>query len=141
MKPMEKRLLKLEAEAPDDDDVTKLSGAELRRRIEEIQSNFVRAERDLASAKGEDISQLDDMDFYIRFLRRAHADHPACGWGTRLAGLVREEVPDADRKHYGRCDCATCESGETHPIKSGPLLKVLRQSWLKRYMPEAIDHE
>src|SRR5215212_8723633 len=64
-------------------------------------------ERQEAIAAGEDITGLDETDFYIRHLRR-HGKH------DELRMLSHTRVP-SPAFHGLPCDCESCARGETTP--------------------------
>lgn len=96
-----------------------------------------REERDRALAAQEDITGLDDTDFYIRHLRRTSRNLI-----VDLRSLVSREVPEPEihfsrwnGRSYEHCRCARCLSGETALIPAHKRVTDQRNAWLARYLP------
>jgi hypothetical protein len=89
----------------------------------------IRQERKLAAAAGENVSTLDETDFYIRHLRRGKLH-------DILRTLANKENP-IPQIHAQPCDCPTCRTGETHPRVWSEWQARLK-AWQARYMPETL---
>ncbi|CAO4149119.1 hypothetical protein [Methylorubrum aminovorans] len=94
-------------------------------------------ERERAIAAQEDITGLDDTDFYIRHLRRTSKDLT-----MDLRFLVSHEVPEPEIHHavwngrsYDHCQCDRCLSGETALLPAHTRTMGVRNAWLARYLP------
>ncbi|MER2269841.1 hypothetical protein [Methylobacterium oxalidis] len=116
----------------------KISDRELALLVAAFHAEAVDRERTTAIEAGEDVSDLDDTDFYIRSLRRESRN-----LDQDLRFFCREENPGPEihwpeRQSNGLhrpCTCPTCLSDETTPMGAHKAHATRQAAWLARYLP------
>ncbi|MDR7040516.1 hypothetical protein J2X36_005299 [Methylobacterium sp. BE186] len=116
----------------------RISDRELALLVAAYRAEVAARERDTAIEAGEDVSDLDETDFYIRTIRRESRNVE-----QDLRLLCIEENPSPEI-HYptsnGRepmkwCTCSRCQTGETHPQAAQERHAARQAAWLARYLP------
>ncbi|MDR7039842.1 hypothetical protein J2X36_004620 [Methylobacterium sp. BE186] len=116
----------------------KITDRELALLVAAFRAEAVDRERATAIEVGEDVSDLDETDFYIRSLRRESRNLEQ---DLRLLCIEENPRPEVHYAHTnGRepskwCTCATCQSGETHPRTAYEQHAARQAAWLARYLP------